>query len=266
MKMGCNMKILNPEIDLQTFYRQMREGSQKAILLDYDGTIAPFHVESDKAHLYPGVRELLNRIMELKDIRLVIISGRWIKDLMPLLQLDGQPEIWGSHGLERLRMDGSYELASMDEKALNGLVTADELVDAIGYSDRCERKPGSLAIHWRGLEVYRINEIRDQVEPKWSLIAEGWGLSLQEFDGGLELRVPGQNKGDAVETILEEMEKDSVVAYLGDDLTDEDAFRSVKGKGIGVLVREELRPTLADVWIKPPAELLAFLSNWLPQR
>ncbi|NIP26121.1 MAG: trehalose-phosphatase, partial [Phycisphaerae bacterium] len=76
----------------------------------------------------------------------------------------------------------------------------------------------------------------------------------------LELRVPGRDKGDAVGTILAEMNQDAVTAYLGDDLTDEDAFKAIKGKGIGILVREELRSTAADVWIRPPEELLTFLS------
>jgi trehalose-6-phosphatase len=52
------------------------------------------------------------------------------------------------------------------------------------------------------------------------------------------------------------------VAYLGDDLTDEDAFRALKGKGLSVLVRKESRTTEADCWLKPPDELLDFLKKW----
>ncbi|MBU2498073.1 MAG: trehalose-phosphatase [Proteobacteria bacterium] len=230
--------------------------------MDYDGTLAPFHVDPSKAFPYPGVRNLLNRIMDAPGVHVVIISGRWTKDLIPLLHLQKQPEIWGSHGLERLKMDGIYEIASMDERALNGLVTADDWVESKGLSSRCEKKPGCLALHWRGLRDQEISEIKNRVIPEWRLIAEGWTLRLLEFDGGLELRVPGRNKGDAIKTILEEMEQDVVAAYLGDDLTDEDAFRSIKGRGIGVLVRKVFRPTDADLWIKPPEELLEFLSVW----
>ncbi|MBU1936081.1 trehalose-phosphatase, partial [bacterium] len=55
----------------------------------------------------------------------------------------------------------------------------------------------------------------------------------------------------------------ATVAYLGDDLTDEDAFRVLKGKGLGVLVRPEFRPTTADLWLQPPDDLIEFLKNWI---
>jgi len=257
------MKILNPEIDLETFYTRIYHASKKALLLDYDGTLSPLQADRDKAFPYPGVPEALDSLMQAADIRLVIMSGRWIKDLTPLLNMARQPEIWGSHGLERLKPDGSYEIASMDETALKGLVAADEWIQASGLSDRCEEKPGSLALHWRGLDKKEAAKTREKVEQQWSLFAETWGLSLTEFDGGLELRVPGRNKRDAVKEILAELDQNAAVAYLGDDYTDEDGFESIKGIGIGVLVREELRPTAADLWIKPPEELIAFLSKWL---
>ena len=259
------MKILNAAVDLKTFYDHLRVASQKALLLDYDGTLAPFQVERDRAFPYPGVRKVLNKIIQVPGIRLVIISGRWIEDLIPLLQIQGQPEIWGSHGLERLKTDGTYEIASMTEGVLNGLVVADDWIERLGFADRYERKPGCLAIHLRGLDSKKIDEIRTQVMPKLALIAEGWGLVLQDFDGGIELCGPGRDKGDAVKAILEEMGPDAVVAYLGDDSTDEAAFQSIKGRGIGILVRKELRPTAADVWLTPPEELLEFLSIWLPE-
>ena len=258
------METLNAEIDLQAFFSQLHATLRKALLLDYDGTLAPFHVHPGEAIPYPGVREILDKIMQVPGTRLVIITGRWIKHLLPLLQLKNQPEIWGSHGLERLKADGSYEIAPMEEEMLSGLVRADEWIASVGLSERCEEKPGCLALHWRGMDEENIRKVRDRVMPEWSLIAERWGLNILEFDGGIELRVPGRHKGDAVRTILEETGKGASSAYLGDDITDEDAFKSIKGRGVGVLVREALRPTCADIWIKPPGELLAFLSRWLP--
>ncbi len=258
------MKTLNPKVSLEGFFEQLHKAVEKALLLDYDGTLSPFHTDPSKAYPYPEVCDVINRIKESREVRVVIVTGRWIQDLLPLLKFTDPLEIWGLHGMERLKPDGSYELAAMEEKALLGIVTADEQVEAMGLSSRCEKKPGCVALHWRGMSEKKAQEIRDKIKPDWTLMAEAWGLDLLEFDGGLELKVPVRSKGDAVKTILDEMAHDTVAAYLGDDLTDEDAFEAMKGRGISVLVREQLRPTAADLWIKPPEELLAFLSSWLP--
>ena len=129
---------------------------QCALLLDYDGTLAPFRVQPDKAVPYPGVRRILNLILKAQHTRVVLISGRWTKDLIPLLGLKQLPEIWGSHGWERLRAGGSYQIAQFDELALKGLAEADAWVETEGLADRCEHKPGCLALHWRGLKPTRI--------------------------------------------------------------------------------------------------------------
>jgi len=66
-----------------------------------------------------------------------------------------------------------------------------------------------------------------------------------------------------VRTILSEVSPEASVAYLGDDETDENAFHALSDRGLKVLVRGKRRKTAADVWLRPPAELLAFLCNWL---
>ena len=94
-------------------------------------------------------------------------------------------------------------------------------------------------------------------------LARDQGMELLPFDGGLELFAPGKNKGDAVRTIMQESGQETAAAYLGDDQTDEKAFRAIKGKGLAVLVRSESRPSLADIWIKPPDEVERFLRDWI---
>jgi trehalose-6-phosphatase len=69
-------------------------------------------------------------------------------------------------------------------------------------------------------------------------------------------------KAAAVETLLAETPEPRAVAYLGDDLTDEDAFAALSGRGLAVLARTEPRPTAADWRLDPPAELLDFLERW----
>jgi trehalose-phosphatase len=87
-------------------------------------------------------------------------------------------------------------------------------------------------------------------------------LEILPFDEGLELRARGCNKQFAVKAVLSETPQGAAAAYLGDDITDEDAFRAVKARGLGVLVRTEFRPTEADVWLTPPQELVTFMKQW----
>ena len=257
------MKVLNPEFNLEYFFKRLREAEQSALFLDYDGTLAPFHIRPEEAFPYPGIREILGEIAKSLSTRVVIVSGRYTKDLIPLLGLSQRPEIWGTHGLERLKSDGTYEVTVPDKWSLRGLESANEWIQRNNIAGRCEQKPGCLAVHWRGMEEEIIKNIEKEVNGRWSSIAKEFGLQLKEFDGGLELRVSGRNKGDVVKTVITEMDKSVSAAYLGDDLTDEDAFQAIKGMGIGILVREQFRPTAAELWLRPPGELRGFLSHWL---
>ncbi|HET9403466.1 MAG TPA: trehalose-phosphatase, partial [Burkholderiales bacterium] len=127
---------------------------------------------------------------------------------------------------------------------------------------RVETKAASVALHWRGAPALAAAKMRDSLPHAWGpLTAEG-DVELLPFDGGVELRARGRSKKHAVETMLAETADNGAVAYLGDDLTDEDAFRAVKPRGLAVLVRAELRETAADMWIRPPRELIAFLRRW----
>ncbi len=247
---------------LDEFWKKLTRSRHRVLLSDYDGTLAGFQVERGKAVPYPGVREVLNTILRAGGCRVVIISGRRAEELLGLLGLERQPEIWGSHGIERLYPDGRYEIIEFEEKARDGLGEANAWMRAHRLQDLGEHKPGCLALHWRGMPEERVARLRELIGDPWSRIAEKAGLTLQEFDGGIELRVPGRDKGDAVSTILAEEGPDTTVACLGDDLTDEDAFAALAGKGLGVLVRQEWRPTTASLWLRPPEELLTFLARW----
>ena len=257
------MRVLHELVGLADFFLRLRTAPARALLLDYDGTLAPFHVRPAEATPYPGVREILDALINDGGTHVVIVSGRWTRDLTPLLGLKHLPEIWGSHGWEQLKPDGEYAVGRMDESALRQLVEADSWAGAIeGLGGRCEMKPGGLAIHWRGLEAERIAGIREFVYRNWRLQEMEKNLVWHDFDGGIELRLPGRNKGYAVDAVLAEMPAGTVAAYLGDDMTDEDAFQAIRGRGIGVLVRPEFRASRAGFWLKPPEELLDFLRRW----
>lgn len=247
---------------LESFFAQLAGAPERALLLDYDGTLAPFQVERDKAFPYPGVRELLAALVAAGHTRVVVISGRSIADLEALLGLDPLPELWGSHGWERRLADGTYRPPELGAQAVAGLEAAQQAAAARGIDHALERKPAGLALHWRGLDPSAAQALREEIGQLWAAIVLRHGLKVHQFDGGLELRVPGQDKGSAVRTLLEELEPNAAIAYLGDDLTDEDAFRALDGRGLRVLVRPQPRPSAADLWLRPPEELLAFLERW----
>ena len=119
-------------------------------------------------------------------------------------------------------------------------------------------------MHWRGLSPSKAAKVAKKTRALFEPLAEMEGLSLLEFEAGLELRV-GRDKGGAVEAIAGEMRERGATAYLGDDLTDEAAFRAVNdcaGVHLSVLMRRAPRETAADVWLRPPEDLRMFLSMW----
>ena len=193
---------------------------------------------------------------------MVIVSGRAIADLMPLLGLRHLPEIWGCHGWERRTVDGEYLPPDLAEPLEAGLAEAASWAADAGIGERLERKPAGVAVHWRGMPEREIESLRERVVARWGSIAEASGLELLGFNGGMEMRAPGRDKGYAVEALLAEFGPGVAVAYLGDDLTDEDAFKALAGRGLGVLVNVKLRQTAADMWIEPPDELIDFLERW----
>ena len=250
---------------LRNFWSALAAAPRAALFLDYDGTLAPFHIDPAQARPYPGVEALLNRIGRLPGDRLVIVSGRWLQDLRPLLALDFEPEMWGCHGRERRLPDGRYSLAPLSEAAVRALAEADGWVATVGAAGgRVERKPGSLAFHWRGLAPGHQRALRRDLEARFAGLAQAGELAWHAFDGGIELRAADCDKGQVVRQVLAEpgAGQQDCVAYLGDDHTDEDAFRALAGRGLRVLVRPKWRPTEADVWLRPPDGLREFLVCW----
>jgi trehalose-phosphatase len=244
-------------------WQRLRSARQSLLMLDYDGTLAPFHVDRFAAVLYPGVEERLATLSGLARVRLVLVSGRPAHELRGLLPSAIRTEIWGSHGREQLQSDGSYRLFSLDPAQREGLEQAAREMTTLGFAEALEVKPSSLAIHWRSAPPQEQEQVRSSIESVFSQLARSEGLHLLPFDGGLELRSTDRTKGTAVAQILAQESEAAPAAYLGDDLTDEDAFAAVGDRGFSILVRAEVRASYAQFWLRPPKELLEFLDAWI---
>jgi trehalose-phosphatase len=209
------------------------------------------------------VEERLATLSGLARVRLVLISGRPARELRGLLPASTRAEIWGSHGWEQLKSDGSYRLFPLDPVQQAALEQVVREMTALGFSEALELKPASVAIHWRSVAPAKEERIRTSIQSIFSRITQPGGLHLLPFDGGLELRSTDRTKGTAVRQILVQEPAAAPVAYLGDDLTDEDAFAALGDRGFSILVRSEVRPSCARFWLRPPKELLEFLDEWI---
>ncbi|ORJ62042.1 trehalose-phosphatase [Geothermobacter hydrogeniphilus] len=245
------------------FWPRVEHAPQRLLMLDYDGTLAPFVPDRDRAFPYPGIRELLSELLVLQRTRLVIVTGRAVADMPPLLQLEPLPEIWGCHGWERRLAGGDIRRVELPVSVEGCLQRAWSRAVKAGIEDHLERKPASLAIHWRGLDEARKARLEDVASREWASLAADNDLQLHPFDGGLELRCPGRTKGDAVRELRAESPPGTLAVYLGDDLTDEDAFAALGEGDVGILVREQPRASRASCRLRPPDQLLEFLRTWL---
>jgi trehalose-phosphatase len=236
-------------------------------MLDYDGTLAPFVRDRLRASMYPGTVERLLRLARIPRLRLVFVSGRPAKELASLLPAALRAEIWGAHGREHLDVDGILHVEPLTQEQAAALEWLERSISDSGLGSDIERKSGSMAIHTRGLATEAAQQLRALVRTLFmqneASDSAAAGLELLSFDGGIEVRGIGCSKATAVGRILHHEPEGAMAAYLGDDLTDEDAFGALEGRGLRVLVRDEPRASLADVWLRPPEELLAFLDSWL---
>ena len=248
---------------LAPFFRRVGSAAHRGLLLDFDGTIAPFADDRSLAAPYPGIRSRLRElVLAPRPTRVAIVSGRGLADLRARAAIEPPIELWGSHGLEHLTADGREISETPPERVTKFVEEVRAAFARQGLSEVLERKPFGVAIHRRGNPPELFERARGELLERFAPAAAEAGLQRLAFDGGVELRMAGSDKGIAVRAMLEELGEDSAVAYLGDDLTDEDAFAALDDPGLTVLVRESRHPTRARAWIRPPDEVFRFLEAW----
>jgi len=246
---------------LEKFFRRVAEAQRSALLLDFDGTLAPFRLDPATVRPWAGVSELLDKIRSEGRSHVAIVSGRPARQVATQLGLDTPVEVWGLHGAEHLLPSGDMEREALPAEQTEALHAARQAIEELDMPLRVEEKWNAVVLHWRGASRGFAESARTRTGEILTPFAALPGMSLLVFDGGIELR-GGRNKGDAVRLLSQSLPVGAPAAYLGDDTTDEDAFEALGEEGLSVLVRRIWRPTAAQVWLRPPAGLRAFLQRW----
>jgi trehalose 6-phosphate phosphatase len=244
------------------FWDAVAAAGQRCLVLDYDGTLAPFREDRMKAYPLPNVRELLVEIRDTGRTHLAIMTGRPIRDLLTLLG-DLDIPVSGSQGTEFRFPDGTTQTHLPDPTQERRLAAGENQARAIAPAGSVERKIASVAVHTRGMPEERAREIEDRILGAWLGDAPQHGLECRRFSGGIELRLSGIDKGTALTELLDRRGDGMLCVYVGDDETDEDAFRAVRDLGFGIKVGGGDNPTEASGRLVGPEAVREFLRQWL---
>lgn len=246
---------------LQQIDEIIRDAAGKTLLvfLDYDGTLTPIAERPEDARLSEEMRKRVTMLAAKCVVS--IISGRDLSEIQKMVGIKGVYYA-GSHGFHLLTPEGVVWEKREAERLLPLLDRAEERLHKTLSSIEgvlVERKKYSIAVHYRRADEKMIPRVKREVE-----LAREDGLRISYAKKVFELQPDiDWNKGRVVEMIMNELnefdtEKDLFPVYIGDDLTDEDAFRAVKGVGCAILVGER-DETLADYRLDQ-ADVGAFLE------
>jgi len=235
------------------------------LLLDYDGTLTPIVETPKKALISKDVKELLQKLSKRSYCKLGIISGRSLQDLKNIVGIEGVIYV-GNHGLE---IDGpKIKFESQVSPRLKSIIrniTADmqKLISGI-KGVLIEDKGLTLSVHYRLVEkedLPALEKIIYEVTNPYAVsdkIKVSYGKMVYEIKPSVKW-----DKGKVTLWLLARQqflsgEKNVLPVYIGDDLTDEDAFKALKSKGLTIFVGEHGN-SKADYYLKNTEEVIKFL-------
>jgi trehalose 6-phosphate phosphatase len=230
-----------------------------ALFFDYDGTLTPIVRRPEDAVLPQGMRALLGDLA--RRVPVAVVSGRDLEDVRRMVALDALYYA-GSHGFD---VAGPGGLAMQHEEARRRLPALDAAEAALRERLAAlagvwiERKRFAVAVHYREAatgDVARVESAVDAVLRGHAELRKKGGKKIFE----LQPDVPW-DKGRAVRWLLERLGLgDGAVlpVYIGDDVTDEDAFRALAATGVGIRVGAPHGETAAAYHLRDPAELERF--------
>lgn len=239
------------------------------LFLDYDGTLVPIVRTPDKAVLCKETKGLLADLSRIRNCKLAIISGRDLKDIKGKVGIKGIVYA-GNHGFQiegpkvKLNKIVPAKYKKNLEKIRNDLKKKLSSVKGVFIED----KRLSLSLHYRMVdrkEVHLVKNIFSEVANPYLVKND---IKINKGKKLLEVRpVVDWDKGKAVLWLLSKqkfiLEEDRMLPiYIGDDVTDEDAFKVLKNKGISIFVGKPGKSN-ADFYLKDTKEVKDFLIRIL---
>ena len=229
-----------------------RDRGRLMLGLDVDGVLAPIVSRAERSELLPGVLPVLRALAHY--IPIAIVSGRSVDDLEHLYAFPGDVVVVGSHGLET-RGGPSVELDENEGARLDMLRQLAREAEVIaGAGSWIEQKPASVVLH-----VRQAGEERGRLASKWLVDAacQIEGGHVKTGHAVVELLTRSTSKADAVERLRRHYGR-AVVAFAGDDLTDEEVFAGLGPQDFGVRVGPGT--TAARYRLEGPPQVLEWLS------
>ena len=229
------------------------------VACDYDGTISP-HVD-DPVRALP-VREsivALRSLASIPDTHVAVISGRSLRDLAALSRLPPEVHLVGSHGSE-FEPGFANALPEQIRRSRAEVLRQLEEIGARAQGTIVERKPASVAFHYRLVEPVLAASLVAEV---LSGPARLPGVTAKRGKMVIELSLVETDKGAALTRIRQLVGADAVI-FIGDDLTDEDAFSTLTGPDLGIKVGPG--PTCATSRLEDTDAVARFLADLFDRR
>lgn len=242
--------------------RRIRAAKRKLLILDFDGTLAEIAAAPHRVVLEKKTAEALSGLNRLPAYRLAIVSGRSLGDLRSFFRLRNAVYA-GNHGLEIKGRGLSLPAAAMNAKKMQkrmGQLAAILKRSMSGLSGVwIENKNYTLSVHYRNVPKNQYGTFRrrlGELKRKYS----GWPIRWLNGKKIWDVR-PGLNwnKGD-VALYLARKYSSALPIVIGDDRTDEDMFRALKGRAITIRVGRSKR-TSANFYLKDPKDVRVFLEE-----
>lgn len=240
------------------------ENKKIIIFSDYDGTLTPIVERPELALISDEMRRVLVQLHQVCPI--IIMSGRQVADLQKRIDIKELFYI-GNHGFEMVGPKPITVNFAQDSAYFKELNKAyEELKSLLASIDDCliEHKKFTLSVHYRLVKHDKISYVEEKVN---EVISQHPNLSKHYGKKVFEIRPKiDWNKGKAVSYMLQQLnfdQADIFPIYLGDDISDEDAFVELKNYGIGILISDSFKKTNASYHLKNIDEVLAFLKNIL---